>query len=256
MLSRTVRTVALAFVGLAFVACASAPRHQGMTADQLWELGQREYADGDLGDAAQTLEVLILTFPTHAAVPDAQLLMARSYFDDERYVTAQAEFRRFLDRYPSHASAPEAALGMCRSAEALSPITQRDQTFTVEALELCGAAAVDYGGTPEAEQAAAIANEMREKLARDTFETGEYYLRRDFHHSAILYFEIVLEEHGGSTWAPRALVGMMEAYEGLGFLEELEETRQMLLERYPDSPEAQRIAGAATEGATRSATGG
>ncbi len=256
MLSRIVRTVTPVLAGLALAACASAPRHQGMTADQLWELGQREYANGDLGDATQTLEVLLLTFPTHPAAPDAQLLMARSYFDEERYITAQAEYRRFLDRHPSHPSAPEAALGMCRSAEALSPITQRDQEFTLEALQVCGTVSADYAGTPEADEAATIAAEMREKLAQDTYETGEYYLRREFHHSAILYFELVLEEHAESLWAPRALVGMMDAYEGLGYAEELEETRQTLLDRYPDSPEAQRVAGRVTEGAARPVAGG
>jgi outer membrane protein assembly factor BamD len=255
MFSRIVRWIVPAVAGLALVACASTPRHQGLTADQLWALGQREYDEGKLGDAAQTLETLLRTFPSFSAAADAQLLLARSYFDDEKYVTAQAEYRRFLDRHPAHPEAAGAALGMCRSAEALSPISQRDQSFTEQALQLCTEAALDYPGTPEADEAAAVVVVMREKLAKKTYETGSYYLRRSFHHSAILYFEIVLDEHPGTSFAPKALVGLMDAYEGLGYDDEVAAARERLLDRYPDSPEARRVAeGGAGDVLTRSGT--
>ena len=220
-----------------------------MTADQLYALAQQEFGEGDYGDAAEALETLLVTFPGFGEAPAAQMLLARAWFEDGKYVTAQAEYRRFLDRHPGHPESAAAALGMCRSAEELSPISQRDQSFTEQALLICSETSQTYPGTPEAEQAAAVAEAMREKLAKKTFETGAYYLRRGFHQSAILYFQLVLEEHENTSWAPRSLESMMEAYVALGYDDEVEATKQRLLTRYPDSPEARRIAGQAPAGA-------
>jgi outer membrane protein assembly factor BamD len=257
MLSRIVRRISPALLGLALAACASSPRYQGMTADQLHALAQEEYARGDDGKAAEALETLLVTFPGYAQAAEAQMLLAEAYFRDGKHVTAQAEYRRFLDRYPTHGRAAEAALGMCRSAGALSPITQRDQTFTEQAVQICGETARSYAGTPEGEEAAEVAEAMREKLARKTFETGEYYLRRGFHHPAIVYFDLVLESYASTSFAPRALVGTMEAYEALGYEDEVEAARERLLTSYPDSPEARQVAGRDRNGtATRLGSGG
>lgn len=242
MLSRILRTIVPVAACLVLVACASTPRHQGLTSEELYALGQREFEEGDLGDAAETLETLLITFPQFRQAAEAQMLLARAYFEDKKYVTAQAEFRRVLDRYPGHAQAPQAALGMCRSAEALSPITQRDQTFTREAFQVCLQAARDYAGTPEADQAGEVAEVMRDKLARDDYETGKYYLDRGFHHSAIIYFDVILDQHAATDWAPTALAGLIEAYTELGYDDEVASARQRLLRDYPDSPEAQRVA--------------
>lgn len=235
------RSIALTGLALLLAACSSTPKYQGMDAGQLWSLGQQEFGSGDFSDAAETLERLMSTAPTFERRAEAQLLLARAYFADEQFVTAQAEYIFFLDRYPQHPSASEAALGVCRSNEALSPISQRDQTFTRQALEVCANVASDYAGTPEAEQAAAIATEMRDKLAKKTFENAEYYFRREFWDPAIIYYDMLLEEWPGTPYAPRALGRLIEVYQELEYDAELEETRQRLLAEYPESKEARAL---------------
>lgn len=240
---------------VALAGCASGSKYQGLDAAGVYRLAQEEYERGDYGDAAETLDRLLLVYPAFEQAADAAFLLADAYFQDEQYITASSEYTRFLDRYPAHPNAPRAALGVCRSYAGLSPISQRDQTFTDQALTVCRNVVGDFQGRPEAEEAADIANGMRDKLARKVYENGSYYLRREFYDSAIIYFEELVEDYPDTEWAPKGLLGIIQAYQAIGYDEEVEDARQQLLTRYPDSPEARSIRsadGSASTGSTLS----
>lgn len=222
-------------------ACASSSKYQGLDAAGVYRLALEEYEREDYSDAAETLDRLLLVYPTFEQAAEASFLLAEAYFRDEQFITSSSEYTRFLDRYPAHPNAPKAALGVCHSYARLSPISQRDQTFTDQALTVCRNVVADYRGLPEAEEAGAVANDMRDKLARKTYENGEYYLRREFYDSAIIYFEELLEDFGDTEWAPKGLLGIIRAYEEIGYEEEVETARARLLSQYPDSPEARSI---------------
>jgi outer membrane protein assembly factor BamD len=240
---RTVKMIALAAGALFLGACASTSRYEGLDAQALYRMAQEEYEAGKYRNAAETLDRLLLAFPTFEQAAQAFLLMAEAYYEDEQYITASSEYTRFLDRYPAHPRAPEAALGVCRSYVGLSPISQRDQTFTDQALTVCRNVVADYRGTPVAEEALAHVEEMRDKLARKDYESGFYYLRRDLYLPSVVYFELVVERYPETAWAPKALMGIIEAYEAIGYEDEVDEAEQQLLSRYPDSPEAREIGG-------------
>lgn len=233
---------------MALAGCASSSKYQGLDAAGVYRLAQEEYAKGDYGDAAETLDRLLLVFPTFEQAADAAFLLAEAYYQDEQYITSSSEYTRFLDRYPAHPSAPEAALGVCRSYANLSPISQRDQTFTGQALTVCQNVMADFQGTEVAVQAGEIADAMRDKMARKVYENGSYYLRRDFYDSAIIYFQELVTDYPNTEWAPKGLLGIIEAYQEIGYEDEVEDARQQLLTRYPDSPEARSIRSAAGSG--------
>ena len=224
-------------------ACASTSRFEGMDAQTLYGVAVEEYEAGDDGAAAEALDRLLLSFPAFEQAAEAFFLLAESYFRDEQYITATSEYTRFLDRYPAHPRAPDAALGVCESYVGLSPISQRDQTFTQQALTVCRNVMADYRGHAAAERAAQHVQEMREKLAKKDYESGDYYLRRDLYLPSVVYFEQVVESYPETPWAPRALLGIIEAYRAIGYEDEVEEARQQLLSRYPDSPEARELGG-------------
>jgi outer membrane protein assembly factor BamD len=212
----------------------------------MWTKAVGEFEGGDYGDASETLGRLVLDFPSFAQADDAQFMLARAYFEDEQFISAQSEFTRFVDRYPADPRAPEAALGVCRASEALSPISQRDQTFTQQAIQVCRNVVVDWAGTPQAGAAQAIVDEMREKLAKKAYENAYYYHRRELLDPALLYYEDLLAEYPETTFAPKALKGMMEIYTAFGYEDEVEQARTRLLADYPESPEARAVSGDGT----------
>jgi outer membrane protein assembly factor BamD len=225
----------------ALAACASSSKYQGLNAEGVYRLAQSEMADEDYSDAAETLDRLLLVYPNFEQAADANFLLASAYYLDEQYITAASEYTRFLDRYPGNPRAPEAALGICRSYAALSPISQRDQTFTDQALAVCRNVVADYSGHEVAAEAAELSNEMRGKLARKTYENGSYYLRRDLFDSAIIYFEDVVANYPETSYAPEALLGIIRAYEAIGYEDEVEQARNRLLSEYPDSDAARSL---------------
>jgi len=214
----------LAFAIVLLSACRSAPPYQGLGATALHEIAERAYSVGDHDEVVRAVDQLLVLFPDYERAPEIRLLLAQSHLDEEDYFLALAEYQRFLDRFPSHASAPDAALGMCRSSAALSPDIQRDQSYTDEAEVQCTNVAVDYPGTAAAEEASRIAREMHLKLAEKLHNIANYYYRRDYYDSA-----------------PRALLGIMRAYQEIGYDDLVQETRQKILDSYPDSEEARSL---------------
>lgn len=230
------------FTALAATACASGSRWDGLTAAELFEVGRGEYDSGDYGDAVQTLERLLLGNPGFEQAAEAQIMLARAYFLDEQFILAQSEFTRFLDRYPAHPQAPAAALGVCRSNESLSPISQRDQTFTEQAVQVCRNVAADWQGTAQGDSAATVAVAMRAKLAKKQYDTGLYYLDHlGVPDAAILYWEDLVANFPETEWAPAALAGIIDAYTRIGYEDEVEATKQRLVEAYPESPQAREV---------------
>lgn len=240
---RAARSFAAAALILGAAGCASTPRFQGMAAADLYALGQREYEEEEYEDAIEALDRLLLSFPDFPQAAEARFLLAEAYFADEQYLVAVDEFVRFLDRHRGHAKGPEAALGACRAQAALSPISQRDQTYTLTAVSVCRNVVSDYPGQEVAQEAAGIVNDLRGKLAKKEYDNGEQYFRLGAYFSAIIYWEMVVDLYADTEWAPAALLGIVRSYEKVGYDDMVEEYTQQLLTSYPDSDAAREVRG-------------
>jgi outer membrane protein assembly factor BamD len=209
-----------------------------MTEEQLYAVGRAEYEAGEWEDAIQALDRFVLLFGSSPLVADAQLLLGHAHFANRDFLTARTAYSVFLDRHYGQADAPIAALGVCRSFAALSPHPQRDQTYTEDALLNCRNVVQDYGGTPQAAEAGAIADEMHAKLAENEYLAADFYFRRGLFDSAITYYEFVVQLYPDTEWAPRALLGIIRANQAIGYDDLADEARDRLLAEYPDSPAA------------------
>ena len=147
----------------------------------------------------------------------------------------------------AHPRAAEAALGECRSLAAMAPHPQRDQTYTREAVTVCGNVTVDYAGTPEAAQAGQMREDLRYTLAEKEFLNAEHYFRRDQYDPAILYYQFVVNLYPDTEFAPRALLGLYKANLEIGYDDLAEEARARLLREYPESEAATEIVASGNE---------
>lgn len=226
---------------LVLPACSSAPPYQDMGPDDLYRYAEAAFEEEEYDDAIGALERLVASFPAYEQIVEARLMLADAFFEKEEYLSAASDYERILQRYSQSPLAPRAALGVCRSYLELSPIPQRDQTYTEQAVVACGNVAADFRGTPEGERAAELQDRMIARLAESDYLVADYYMKREWYDSAIIYLEDLAERFPETRWAPRALLKMVEAYEAIGWEEEAEETRERLLSQYPDSPEASRL---------------
>ncbi len=171
------------------------------------------------------------------------MYLARAYFNKKDYLTSVAEFSRILDRHPGHPLAAEASLGVCQAFAALSPHIQRDQGYTVQALNSCENTLADFPASPVAGTARDLRERMREKLAEKVFIAGDFYFKRKIYNSAILYFDKVLEDYPRTGMAAQALLRLYQSYVLLEWDTEAQEARDRLLRDYPDSEAARSIRG-------------
>ena len=226
-----------------FLGCGGGDPYQGMDADALFRLAVVEFEEGDHDNAVDALDRLLIAFGDWPRVPEARLLLADIHFDDGDYLTARADYERFLDRFVGHGSAPDAAIGVCRSLSMLTPAPGRDQGYTLEAIAACRDVSIDYQGLPQAIEAVEISNRLRATLAEKEFDVAEFYFRRGAPDSAIRYYEFVANLYPETEWAPKALLGVYEANREIGYDDLAEAARARLLAEYPDSESAAVIRG-------------
>lgn len=236
------RALLVATGAVLLAACGGgASKYQGVEPDRLFEIAQTEFAEGNHGNAVEALDRLLVAHGDWPRVPEARLMLGDVYYDRGDYLTARAEYGRFLDRYAGHRASADAALGICASLAELAPKPQRDQGYTQEAMSSCRNVVLDYGGQEQAARAAQISNELRLTLAEKEYMTADFYFRRKMYDSAIKYYEFVVNLYPESEYAPLALLGVYEANSAIGYDDLAEEARQRLLAEYPESEAAETI---------------
>lgn len=240
MEKRSFGTSTVPLILLALSACGGGIPYQGMTADEIYNLGLEAFRNEDWNDAIDALERAVLT-PGLAQAPQARLYLGHANFEKERFIQAAAEYQRVLDRYGGDTVAVHAALGVCRSNAGLAMVPQRDQTFTRQARTACTQVARDYAGTLLALEAAEIRTEMHNRLAESDYLVGIHYFRRQGFDSANAYFQAVIDDYPDSKWAPWAMLKMIEAFDRIGYDSDATDLRVRLIREYPDSEPARVV---------------
>ncbi len=241
MFTGNAKVVIALFVGGLTAACSSTPPYQGMSGDELFALGAQKFEEKDWDKTIDVFERLVFADPTFPRMVAARMYLARAYYNKGEYITSVAEFSRIVDRHPGDPLAPEASLGICKSYVAQSPDVQRDQSYTVQAWNACENTASDFAGTNVAVEAAALRDRMESKLAHKIFIGGDFYYKRKFYHSGIIYFNDLLDKYPRNDWAAQALLRLFQSYSALDWDTEAEEAKQRLLRDFPDSNAAAEI---------------
>lgn len=239
-------TGALAAAALA-AACSSGIDLRGLNAEEMFARGERELAAENWNDAAAVFERFTFEYPSHPLAERARFGLGRAFFGREEYLTAATEFLRLVQEFPNGEFAADARFMVCRAYEELSPDIPLDQEYTRGAVEHCDALAEFYPGSVYADSARETRDRLRDKLAEKELYRANFYYRAKAYDSAIVFLEDLLEVYPGSTAAPRALLRLVQIYEVLGYEEELDDARRRLLDRFPGSPEAERVRGGGDE---------
>ena len=161
-------------VGLAISACGGGLPFPGLTVEEVYNLGVGALEEENWGDAARAFEEVLLS-TGFDRMPEARLQLAEAHFGGGRYIAARTEYQRVIDRWPADTTAVHAALGVCRSLKELSPIPQRDQTFTRQAEITCGQVAGQFAGTVIGLRASELSDEMLNRLAERDYNTASHY---------------------------------------------------------------------------------
>jgi len=209
--------------------------------DDLYARAVAAYEARRFERAANILELFVAQHLGDPRAPEARMMLGQAHLERREYATAADHFQRMATDFPSHPRALEARFRICEAYYELSPRAALDQQYTLSSLIHCESVMENFPGTAEAAQASERVVELRDRLARKSFETGMFYFRRRAFDSAVVYFEEVVDRYPQTGSAPAALGQLVETFERIGYVEDAQEARDRLLREYPQSPQAQAL---------------
>ena len=206
-----VRLGLLAFALTLLAACGSSGPVTFDSAQEAYNRGAAEYERGKYDRAVEYLRSALDFGRTGDLADDAQLLLARAYAKDRQYLLAGNEYTRFIEFYRADPRVERAAYERIEAYAALSPRYELDQTDTRQALTYVALFDQQFPQSEFADEVAAVADRLREKLARKLYEAGRLYERREMYEAAAYTYRQVLADYPTSAYADDALLGALRA---------------------------------------------
>ena len=205
------------------------------SADEWFELGQRELARGKYTRAEEAFSRFLEQYPQDRRRPEALLNLADAMYGDKRYEEAKFQYRRFLELFPVH---PEAAKAQFKSAmcsfERMKTI-DRDQSTTHEAVQEFQRLLQSYPRSAYVDEAKEKLAASRERLAAYELYVGRFYYGREAYPAAIGRFEGLLKVHPEVSFADEVLFLLGNAYARSDHPQEATSVFDELVQRYPQS---------------------
>ena len=215
------------------------PQYEGASPreiDSLYRLGEGYVRHGEWSDAIKHLERVLLEFsPGDSRIPQARYWLGEAKFAIGNHLEAAREFRRVSDETPNDRLAPEALL---RVGDVYADMWRRpelDPSYGQTALATYQELLNRYANSPAAPRAQARIAELNERFAYKEYRAGLFYFKLKAYDSAILYLKDVVATYPRATVAPDALLKLVEAYQRLGYQEDVQETCGYLRRFHPNA---------------------
>lgn len=230
----------ISIISLLYAGCHSSKELESLSADDRFEVAKKKVDDGNYLDAIEDFRVITLQFPGSRVADSAQFFLAQSYFHRDQFILAASEYETLTRSMSTSKLVPEARfqIGMCYYN--LSPSSDLDQKYTYKALDAFQSF-IEYHPTnslvPLAEEKI---QELNTKLAKKEYEAGVIYMRMEYYRSAERQFDFVLDKYHDTEYAPRSLIGEVEALIARKKYPEAKKEIDKFFERYPSSPLVER----------------
>ncbi len=200
--------------GLAGCAGADRPIAPASPGDQL-RMARLRY---DRHDYAEAIELLNGYVQFRADAPDldeAHFLLGMSYVQQKAWPLAAGEFIVVTSEYPDSPRLPDAHYWLGVSYWRQARPAKYDQDPTRRALGQWNRFLQLYPGHPRADEARAMQQEGRDRLAEKSLLNAQLYVTLHQWQPALYYFDEVLREYPEGKWTEWALVGRGEALGGM-----------------------------------------
>jgi outer membrane protein assembly factor BamD len=234
--SRRVLFVALL---LAIAACHPEYKIASFTTNEtLYRSAIEEFQRGRWDNAIAAFEKLTTDLPARdTLLPRSHWYLARAHQQKREWVLAGASFTRLVESFPDDTLADDAALEAARSYRKLWRKPTLDPTYGESAEATYNTLLGLYPTSPLVPQAKKELAELEEMFAQKDYLSGMYYLRRNAHDSAIIYFKDVLGKHPDTPTARLAQLRLVDAYKAIRYKEDAADQCAALQRNFPNDAE-------------------
>jgi len=197
------------------------------------QLGIRQFEKKKYLDAKNQFRIITLSYSGSADAAEAQYYLSECHYGLKEYILAGSEYERLLKVYPNSEYVDDAKfkLGMCYFK--LSPKYSLDQEYTNKAIREFQEFLEEYHTSTLVPNAQQKLNECREKLAQKVFSSGDQYYKMGYWDSAVIYFDMVLDNYYDSKFSPQAQYLIGDSYRKMGRVADARDAFQKVIEKYP-----------------------
>ena len=234
---------------LALAACATQPPEPELTdlpeADVLYQEGVALLEDRreilwlfdvtPYQDAIDKFQEVVDNYPYSEYAVAAELKIADSYFEQERWDEALTYYRDFAELHPDHEKVPYTLYRSALCHERQSNRSDRDQTATRDALAALDQLMTRYPSSPESREAEELWKQLRTKLAQHVLGIGDFYWEREEYQSAAGRYRHVLDQYPGLGLDAEALYKLGLCYTHMNRDDDARRIFEVILENYEDS---------------------
>lgn len=225
-------TLVIAFL---LESCGSAGTQVPKTALEVFEKGVELYKDEDYIEARKLFDVIKLQYPASQYADDAQFYLAEINYQMEEYILAAFNYSRLRSIYPSSEYVKLSLHKAAISYYNLSPTFDRDQEYTHKAIDAFNLFQRLYPDDSLARGSDKYISELRNKLAEREFSTALLYTKLYSPHSALVYYDAVIDDYPDSEFFEPAFYGKIEVLIELRRLDEAEGLIDIYGKRFPGS---------------------
>lgn len=218
------------------------------SAEENLKKGDEALESKNYAEAEKYFDHVRSKYPFLEAAREAELKVADTHFEREKFTEARDSYQNFVKLHPTHPrvdyAAFRAALTHVKDVPSdfflLPPSYEKDQgdvKGTVRAMNDFIRQYPDSKYLPEAKSAV---EDARRRLAKHELYVAQFYKKRERWKGAAGRFENVSKNFPGLGYDEEALLGLHEAYSKLGEPEKAKGALKLLIERMPGTPAAAR----------------
>lgn len=230
-------------LALAAAACGPSGPPGDLAPPDLFEWSQERFEAEDYRSASEGFLAYLIRDPLNPLVDSAQYMAAEAELRAGDELEAVEEFNRLATGRPNSPWADDAQLGKCRAYLEAAPKVSLSQEFTRNAIDECRRLLQFFPASPLRDRAESLMRDAEARLAEKSYEIGKWYQDdRELAESAIVYYEKSLSDGPSEEILPDLLARLYTSYREVGYEAEARTVRDRLLEEFPDSEPARRVA--------------
>jgi len=216
------------------------PKFEEMSAQQIYEYGEQEYANRDFQDALDAYNALIDLYPFSVHVTDSELRVADCNYERRRWAEAEVAYDSFLKRHPNHTQADHALYrqAMCEYKQKLA--IDRDQSSTQQAEHNFSRLVSRYPQSQYLAEAQQRLAEVRGDLAERERYVARVYWRQDEYYASYKRWERIIRLFSDTEYYEEALFYAARCLIELDEQVEAKRLLQMLLTKFPEGDYAKK----------------